>query len=77
MIRLSGSMKLLTPIHPIYLRRKSDRLLTPKADVWLRKNTRGKKTVLAALRLLNGTTVITDLELDGRSFRDVLKGTAE
>jgi hypothetical protein len=45
----------------------------PKADEWLRENTRGKKTVVAELRLLNGTAVITDLELDGRSFREILK----
>jgi hypothetical protein len=48
-------------------------ILAPKADEWLRENTRGKKTVVADLRLLNGTAVITDLELDGRSFREILK----
>ena len=48
-------------------------ILAPKADVWLRENTRGKKTVVAELRLLNGTAVITDLDLDGRSFKEILK----
>jgi hypothetical protein len=51
--------------------------LAPKADAWLRENTRGKQTVVAELRLLKGTAVITDLELDGRSFREILKQSGQ
>jgi hypothetical protein len=51
--------------------------LAPKADAWLRENTRGEKTVVAELRLLNGIAVLMDLSIDGRSFREILKQSAE
>jgi len=47
--------------------------LAPQADAWLRENTRGKNTVVLELRLLKGTPVLTDLEVDGHSFREILK----
>ena len=57
------------PFDRFYLNEK----LAPQADVGLRENTRGNKTVVAELRLLKGKAVLTDLELDGRSFREILK----
>jgi len=57
------------PFDRFYLNEK----LAPQADVWLRENTRGNKTVVAELRLLKGKAVLTDLELDGHSFREILK----
>lgn len=49
--------------------------LAPKADAWLRENSRGSKGVVAEARVLNGEVVLTDLELDGISFREVLMKT--
>lgn len=45
--------------------------VAPKADAWLRENSRGNKWVVAEARVLNGEVVLTDLELDGISFREV------
>ena len=47
--------------------------MAPKADAWLRENSRGGKSVVAEARVLRGEVVLTDLELDGVSFREVLK----
>ncbi|MEI6872755.1 MAG: GDYXXLXY domain-containing protein [Verrucomicrobiota bacterium] len=66
-------MSIEWPFDRFYLNEK----LAPQADVWLRENTRGKKTIVAELRLLKGKAVLTDLELDGRSFREILKERAQ
>jgi hypothetical protein len=49
----------------------------PQADNWLREKTRGGGTIVAELRVLNGTAVLTDIAVDGRSFREVLKQPAQ
>ena len=51
--------------------------IAPEADVWLRENSREKKTVVAELRVLNGESVLTNLEFDGLSFREVLKKSVQ
>ena len=51
--------------------------IAPEADVWLRENSREKKAVVAELRVLNGESVLTNLEFDGASFREVLKKDAQ
>jgi hypothetical protein len=51
--------------------------IAPEADVWLRESSRGKKSVVAELRVLNGESVLTNLEVDGSSFREVLKKNAQ
>ncbi len=62
-------LKIEWPFDRFYLNEK----LAPQADTWLRENTRGNKTVVAELHLLKGKAVLTDLELDGHSFREILK----
>jgi len=47
--------------------------MAPAADEWLRKNTRHSKTVVAEARLLRGQVVLSDISLDGKSFRESLK----
>jgi hypothetical protein len=51
--------------------------IAPEADVWLRENSREEKTVVAELRVLNGESVLTNLEFDGLSFREVLKKSVQ
>ena len=47
--------------------------IAPAADEWLRKNTRHSKTVVAEAHLLQGEVVLSDISLDGKSFRESLK----
>lgn len=61
------------PVDRFYVNEK----LAPEADKWLREKTLGGRTVVAELRVLDGTAVMTDIAVDGRSFRDVLEQPAQ
>lgn len=47
--------------------------VAPAADEWLRKNTLHSKSVVAEARLLRGQAVLSDITVDGKSFRESLK----
>ncbi len=61
------------PVDRFFVNEKS----APEADKWLREKTLGGRTIVAELRVLTGTAVLTDIAVDGRSFRDVLKQPAQ
>ena len=42
-------------------------------DKWFTENIRTAKGIVAEARVLGGRAVLTDLTLDGRSFRELLK----
>jgi hypothetical protein len=47
--------------------------MAPAVDEWLRINTLHSQTVVAEARLLRGKVVLSDISLDGKSFRESLK----
>lgn len=57
------------PFERFYLNEK----LAPEADLWLAENIRSAQGVVAEVRVLRGKAVLTDLSLDGKSFREILK----
>lgn len=57
------------PFERFYINEK----LAPEADAWLAENIRSAEGVIAEVRVLNGTAVLADLSLDGKSFREILK----
>ena len=61
------------PVDRFYVNEK----LAPEADKWLREKTLGGRTVVAELRVLDGTAVMTDIAVDGRSFKDAVKQPAQ
>jgi len=62
-------MSIEWPFDRYYLNEK----LAPEADKWFAENIRTAKGIVAEARVLGGRAVLTDLTLDGRSFRELLK----
>lgn len=58
------------PFERFYINEK----LAPEADKWLAENIRSSKGIIAEVRVLNGRAVLADLSMDGKSFREILKG---
>lgn len=57
------------PFDRFYINEK----LAPEADQWFVENIRSETGVIAEVRLLRGQAVLTDLTLDGKPFREILK----
>ena len=64
-----GLVRLEWPFDRFYLNEK----LAPEADKWFAESIRSSKGVVAEIRVLKGSAVLTDLVFDGRSFREILK----
>lgn len=64
-----GKVHLEWPFDRFYLNEK----LAPEADKWFAESIRSSKGVVAEIRVLKGSAVLTDLAFDGRSFREILK----
>lgn len=47
--------------------------LAPEADEWFAENIRNTKGIIAEVRVLDGKAVLTDLTLDEKPFREILK----
>jgi uncharacterized membrane-anchored protein len=58
------------PFDRFYINEK----LAPEADQWFAENIRSAKGITADVRVLHGRAVLADLSVDGRPFREILKG---
>ena len=64
-----GKAHITWPFDRFYINEK----LAPEADKWFAENIRSAKGIVAEVRVLKGRAVLTDLSLDGKPFREILK----